>query len=290
MAGVSNPTRRGSTYTGLYCMNVLNVGLDQTPLLQSLPKRFLFIDDGPLIEHLTFPSQPSATFLNLKADHFNPVSDMTEMKADAFIDIIDATFPQGRSTLTNRYSNHIIFKALLDNPQRLSTLVEPPANNKDIYQKDAFEKIERLLMYEVLEKVLDRPTNISFTVRRQGKRDAHKTIIAKLNRAALGDRVCFVLANFLIANYPGTVVIPDFGFYQCPFHIQLIRDGRLIVGVNSLSEVPNFKQDLLLFDQKSASHCTLEDAELLADYMGLYPDPTRADNPRNEFIQRAIST
>jgi hypothetical protein len=269
-------------------MNVLNVGLTQTPLLQSLPKRFLFIDDGPLIEQLTFTDQPSATFLDLKTDRFNPVSNMNEMKADAFIDIIDATFPQGRSTLTNRYSNHIIFKALLDSPQRLSTLVDPPASNTDIYQKDAFEKIERLLMYEVLETFLDRPTNLSFTVRRQGKRDTPKTIIAKLDRAALGDRVCFVLANFLIANYSGTVVIPDFGFYQCPFHRQLIRDRRLIAGVNSLVEVPKFKQDLLLFDQKSASHCTLEDAELLADYMGLYPDPTRVDNPRNDFIHRAI--
>jgi hypothetical protein len=80
------------------------------------------------------------------------------------------------------------------------------------------------------------------------------------------------------------VVIPDFGFYACAPHGDLLRQKRLTAGINSFDEVPRFKQNLLLIDKKIPSHCTPEDAKLLAQYTGLMP----SSNAYNAFIEICI--
>jgi hypothetical protein len=250
-------------------MNALIVGSNKTPILQHVPDRYLFIDDGPLIDALDLPTRRTVTVLDFTKHSFNPLNDMTYSKAREFVSALDAVFPEGENTLTSRNSRFILLKALLDNPKRLDKLIEESKETMDAYQK-----IETLLLSPVLKNVLNRPTNFSFK----------GTIIARLNRAELGDFDCFVLGNLLISQYAGTVVIPDFGFYACPFHMKLIRQNRLVAGVTSFDEVSKLRSQLLLIETKFGSHCTPDDAETLALYAGIAPDT----NAYSDFIHANI--
>lgn len=235
-------------------MNQLHVGTRKH--FNDIPVPFLLIDDGEVIDALDIPARRKATVLDFNKHSFNPLKDMTYRKAREFVAVLDAVFPEGESTLTKKTSNFVLLSALLGKPKRLDKLIRPSRN--DPGQNDAWQKIQTLLLSPVLERVLCRPTNFSFD----------GIILARLNRAELGDFDCFVLANLLISQYKGQVVIPDFGFYGRPHHTALIRQNRLIAGINSFAEVPDLRNDLLLIDGKIGSHCTVEDAETLAGYSG----------------------
>lgn len=253
-------------------MNVLVIGRDKTAILDHLPKgHFLIIDDGPIIDALTLPARRSVTVFDPAKHSFNPLKDMSYRKARDFIAVLDAVFPEGESTLTKRYSNFQLLTALLSKPKRLSTLVP---NTKDT--ADAHQKIQTLLLSPVLERVLNRPTNLSF----------RGSILARLNRAELGDFDCFVIANLLASQYPGPVVIPDFGFYACKPHLALIRQDRLVAGVHSFEQVPAFKNDLILIEKKVPCGTTPKDAELLAIYAGHLP----GTNAYHDFIESCLAT
>jgi hypothetical protein len=252
-------------------MNALVIGSDKEPLLQFVPDKFLVIDDGPFIDQLDLPPTNKTVTFDAARHSFNPLKDMDYRRAREFIDVLNAVFPEGDSTLTKRNSNFILLNALLSEPKRLDTLVRPTKDNTDAYQK-----IQTLLLSPVLKNVLNSPTNMSFK----------GTILARLNRAELGDFDCFVLANLLISQYQGPVVIPDFGFYASPFHMNLIRQERLMAGINSFDEVPAFKSQLLQVKEKIGSQCTPSDAELLALYAGIPADSNR----HADFIQAAIRT
>lgn len=249
--------------------NVLVIGSDKEPLLQHLPDRFLLIDDGPLIDALDMPERRSVTIFDPAVHSFNPLKGMTYLKAREFISVLDAIFPEGENTLTKKNSSFVLLNALLSKPRKLDTLITPSKDTQDAYQK-----IQTLLLSPVLENVLTKPTNLSFK----------GTIIAQLDRAKLGDFDSFVLANLLISQYQGPVVIPDFGFYACRFHSSLMRQNRLIAGVSSFDEVPGFKSQLLMIEEKIGSHCTPDDAKVLALYAGI-PQGT---NEYNDFIARCI--
>ena len=125
-------------------------------------------------------------------------------------------------------------------------MIPPPDKKSSPGHVWAYDKISDLLVSPILERVLNRGNTLSFS----------GTILARLNRAELGDTDCAALAHFLISRYKYTVVVPDFGFYGRKSHISLIRQNRLIAGVNFLDESP-LKNELLLIDKKSASRCTL---------------------------------
>ncbi|MBV9670041.1 MAG: hypothetical protein JOZ43_03705 [Acidobacteriales bacterium] len=253
---------------------MLIVGTEKSPILEHLPERFLLIDDGPIIDQLTFPARRKITRFDYKTHSFNPLNNMGYRQARDFIALLDAVFPEGQSTLTKKNANFILLKALLSNPKRLDRLLYPKDN--DPAHTDAYQKIQTLLLSPVLKTVLCRPTNITF----------RGILLARLNRAELGDFDCFVLGNLLIANYPGQVVIPDFGFYAAPHHIALIRRGRLTAGVNFLDEVPTkLRPNLLLMDDKIARHATSDDAETLAVYSGL----SRGTVAFTDYVQRALT-
>lgn len=251
-------------------MNTLILGSAKEPILNHLPDTFLIIDDGPIIDALQLPNRKAVTVFDPAHHSFNPLKGITYRRAREFVDLINAAFPEGESTLTKRISNFHILTALLSDPQSLDTLIR---DTKDT--RDAFQKIQTLLLSPLLSNVINRPTNLSFK----------GTILARLNRAELGDFDCFFLANLLIQQYPGPVVIPDFGFYSCPFHVNLIRQDRLIAGVNAFDEVPRFRNQLIQFKNKVGSRSTPEDAAVLANYAGL----TRETNIYNEFIQRSLN-
>jgi hypothetical protein len=64
-----------------------------------------------------------------------------------------------------------------------------------------------------------------------------------------------------------TIVVPDFGFYGREGHVSVIRENRLVAGVNSLGELPpKLRQSVLLIKDKEAAGATVEDAETLAKY------------------------
>ena len=253
-------------------MNKLIVGTDKTKILEHLPDSFLLIDDGEIIDALSIPKRRKVTRFSPEKSSFNPLKGMGYRKAREFIAVLDAVFPEGESTLTKKASNFTLLNALLDKPTRLDKLIPRPG--KDPGQIDAYQKIQTLLLSPVLEPVLCRPTNFPFD----------GILLARLDRAKLGDFDCFVFANLLIAQYKGAVVIPDFGFYACDFHTSLIRQNRLIACVNFLDEAPEFRNQLLLIDQKIGRHCTAEDAKALASYAGLTPNT----NAFNESVQESM--
>lgn len=221
------------------------------------PIPFLLIDDGEVIDALHLPPRRKATVLDFNKHSFNPLKDMDYRKAREFIAVLDAVFPEGENTLTKKTSNFVLLNALLSNPKRLHKLVRP--SKTDTGQQDAYQKIATLMMSPVLERVLCRPTNFSFD----------GILLARLNRAELGDFDCFVLGNLLISQYQGQIIIPDFGFYACKHHTALIRQNRLIAGLNFLDEVlEDIRNNLLLIDDKVGHRCTAKDAETLAGYSG----------------------
>lgn len=90
----------------------------------------------------------------------------------------------------------------------------------------------------------------------------------------------------LIAQFEGQVVIPDFGFYGRDVHANLIRQDRLIAGVNFLDELsPRLRKSVLLIKDKMPSGCTFEDAKTLA----MYARHTRGTNAYNDFVQAAMA-
>jgi hypothetical protein len=250
-------------------MNALIVGSNKMPILRQLPDTFLLIDDGALIDAVELPPRRAVTLFDPAIHSFNPLKGMTYRRAREFIAVLDAVFPEGESTLTRKNANFVILSALMAQPQSLDSLIPIKADNAYV---DARQKIQTLLFSPVLRSVLTRPTNVSFK----------GIMLARLNRAELGEFDCFVLANLLISQYPDD--IPDFGFYSCSSHSDLLRQGRLIAGINAFDEVPTFKHTLLLAPTKIASRCNAEDAKILALYQGLLP----GTNIYNDFIAICI--
>ncbi|WP_316164982.1 MULTISPECIES: hypothetical protein [unclassified Bradyrhizobium] len=248
-------------------MNAAIVGAgDKTDVIIStlqLNTPFLLIDDGPIIhaltvpllESVTTPNRPRVLYFDHKHHSFNPLMGINYLKAREFIEIVDAVFPQGENTLTRKNSNAVILSALLKQPRNLRTLIR---RTRDPASIDAHQKIETLMLSPVLSRVLSNPINFSL----------HATVLARLDRAQLGDFDAFVLASLLISQYPGQIVIPDFGFYGRDLHTSLIRQGRLVAGVNFLSEVPSKMRDALLTARnKIAFRTNPSDAETLLPYL-----------------------
>ncbi|MBR1214616.1 hypothetical protein [Bradyrhizobium sp. JYMT SZCCT0180] len=95
--------------------------------------------------------------------------------------------------------------------------------------------------------------------------------MARINPAELGDHDARILGALLISQFKGQIIVPDFGFYARDFHASLIREGRLIAGVYTLSELDKRLREMCLLMETEASRCTYEDAEALARYEGLVP-------------------
>lgn len=254
------------------------IGTNTAKILEHLPETFLIIDDGPIIDQLPLPktwreisSAPPITLFDPNCHSFNPLKDTKDnyLKRFEFEALLNSIFPAGENTLTKSTFLHQVMEAMTEGRQDLATLIEDTKDTQYAYQK-----IQRLLFSPVLKNVLCKPTNFSMK----------GTVVARLNRKELGDFDCFVLGNLLIAQYQGHIVIPDFGFYACPQHKSLIREGRLTAGVNFLDEVPDLRNQILLSDTLGA-HATFDDAETLAVYAGL----PRGTNAFQEYVARAMA-
>lgn len=250
---------------------MLIVGRDKSDIIRHLPDKFLFIDDGALIDQLTLPKRRKVVVLDVFKHSLNPLKGIDYKRAREFLSLLNAIFPEGESTLTRRASNFALLQALCDNPTRLDNLIIP--DKSDNGSMDAHQKIQTLLLSPVLKPFLTRATNFSLD----------GIILARLDHTlAPFDR--FVIANLLISNYAGPVVIPDYGRYACAFHGELIDEGRLRAGVNFLDETP-LKDKLLLMEEKLARRCLSDDAEVLAQYAG----HMRGTNAFTDFVSHAVS-
>ncbi|MBR1146696.1 hypothetical protein [Bradyrhizobium sp. AUGA SZCCT0431] len=234
-------------------MNYLQIGL--TPKVFPRTRGFLFINDDVIDGDVFDPTIHS----------FNPLKKLGYRGAREFAETVYGT--EGKDTLTVRNGKRALTKALLTTT-RLDQL--------DTEDEEAQATIGDLLISPILRKVLCGEPNFSFQSR---------PIVARLNRSEIGDFDAFILGSLLIRQFKGQIVIPDFGFYARPFHSVLIRENRLMAGVNTLAELdPKMRQLCLLMD-KAGKSCTHEDAVTLAQYEGLIP----STNEYNSFIQKAIT-
>jgi hypothetical protein len=227
-------------------------------LLQLTRPGFLLVDDGPIadafLEHF-----PRAKLFDPSQHSFNPLKGMDYKRARDFAQTVYTASPEGRDTLTVRNGKRAFTRLLLGNPGRLDRIRSSKESDAE-----AVATVDDLLLSPVLTSVLCQPTNFSFK----------GSVVAKIDRAKLGDFDAFILALLLIGQTKGQVVVPDFGFYGRLMNTTLIRQGRLTAGVNNLQELePKLQQAVLSIADKTGAGCTYEDAVVLANYMsGFRPD------------------
>jgi hypothetical protein len=172
-----------------------------------------------------------------------------------------------------------LVEILTAQPTRLDKLRINTEKNGPTGYIETNDAVRDILISPVLRRAPCNPTDqFSFNPR--------SIILVRINRAELGDFDALVLGLFLMSHYKGQIVVPDFGFYGREGHVSLIREKRLIAGINFLGELsPKLRQSVLLIKDKVASGATTEDAETLARYERLIPNT----NGFNEFVQQAVA-
>lgn len=207
---------------------------------------FLYIDDD-------VPQAPQSRIFDPRTHSLNPLKGLEYKAARQLSNVLYDLYPQGENTLTVRNGKRGLLPALLK------------ADRFDRIEGD--EEIEGMvtdiLQSPVLRKVLCNPTNFSF--------NPNSRIFARINRAELGEFDALCLTFVLMAFYKGQLIIPDFGFYGRDAHTNLVREKRLICGLNYLDEVSlHLKRTLLLVPDIRAHHVLYDDAVTLAKMDGTY--------------------
>jgi hypothetical protein len=240
-------------------MNQLYVGFTRNV---ELPKGgFLFIDDE-------VRDIPRSRIFDPLEHCFNPLKGIEYKKARELAELLYTLSPQGENTLTVRNGKRALLKALLE-ADRL---------DKVEGDEEVSGMVRALLASPVLRRVFCEIEPV-FSFKPGSK------IQARINRAELGEFDALVLGLFLIGHYKGQVIVPDFGFYGRDAHASLIREGRLIAGVNFIGELSDkLRRSVLLIKEKQASGATAEDAEELASYAGLLCGTNRF----NSFVEGAM--
>jgi len=243
-------------------MNRLVLGLGAKRHLLDTKQGFLLIDDGPLCD-LFLERFKRAKEFNPHKHSFNPLKGIDYKKAREFAAVVYGN--EGKDTLTVRNGKRALTRLLLSGSDRLDKLTVP--KKADDGALEALAMVDDILLSPVMRKVLCEPQNFAF---RHG--NPPSSIVARVNRAELGEHDALLLGALLVFQFKGQVIIPDFGFYARDFHASLIREKRLAVGVNSLSELtPKMRQLCMMMEDKTGDRCAYEDAEALARYEGLSP-------------------
>jgi hypothetical protein len=247
-------------------MNFLVIGLGEKPELLDTKPGFLLIDDGPLADQF-LKAFPRAKVFDPAVHSFNPLKGIEYKGARQFAETVYGS--EGKDTLTVRNGKRSLTRLVLQTP-RLDQV------KRSLADEESLAMIDDLLLSPVLSRVLCQPTNFSFK--------AGRSIVAKIDRAELGEFDSFIIASLLVRQYGGQIIIPDFGFYARPFHASLIRERRLMAGVHTLSELEPRIRDMCLLMDKAGHRCTFEDADTLAKYAGIMP----GTNAYGAFTQSAM--
>jgi hypothetical protein len=236
-------------------MNKLIIGLaDKTSALPT-KQGFLLIDDGPIADHF-LKKQKRAVLFDHAEHSLNPLAGMTYQQARELTAVLYGS--EGKDTLTVRNGKRSLTRMLLE-----ADSLDKIKGGKSDADKEAQATVDDILLSPVLRDVLCRRTNFTF---KEGQ-----SIVAKINRAEIGDNDAFILGSLLISQFKGQIIVPDFGFYARDFHASLVRQNRLIAGIYSLSELDKKLRQLCLLMPKVPLQCTVEDAQVLALYEGLTP-------------------
>lgn len=231
--------------------------------------------------HDKLPKVRGAQIFDPLKHSFNVLHDMDYRRSCDLIDIIDALFSRGESTLTKDTGLDYIADRLDEKPRTLRDLIPEPDKQSTTGHIWAYGKIRRLLRSPVLSRALCGSGALS--VKPGG------VMLARLDRAEIGEWDALALGLFLMAQFKGQLVVEDLGFYGRNHHTSLVREGRLIGGVNSLSELKRKAPELhdrLLLVEKVASGTTYDDAQTLAQYdCGFAPHTEGYDT----FIRAAMA-
>ncbi len=148
---------------------------------------------GYLFIHDEVPDLPRARVFDPTIHSFNPLQQLTYRGANELVEIFDALFSRGDSTLTKDTGLDFIAEALDQAPASLDTLIPVPDRKSSTGHVWAYGKVRRLMRSPVLSRMLCTPTNFSFNPR--------STILARVNRAELGDFDALAIGLFLMAHY-----------------------------------------------------------------------------------------
>lgn len=230
-------------------MNALYVGLaDKTEQFLQAKPGFLLLDDGPIAD--AFLDQfPRAKEFNPTVHSFNPLRGMDYRAARDLVGALYSASPEGKDTLTVRNGKRALARLLMDNPGRIDRIQGDP---------EVEAMLEDLLLSPILRQVLCASDN-QFSFK--------GSIVARLDRSVLTEQDAFVLGTLLIGQFKGQVIVPDFGFYGRDFHTSLIRQNRLVAGLNYLGELPlSLQRAVLTIKDIVPEKCIREDAERLIFY------------------------
>lgn len=172
-------------------MNSLSVGF--SAVIHPPKGGSLFIADE-------VPQIPRARVFDPLKHCFNPLKNIEYKKAREVADILYTVSPQGENTLTVRNGKRTLLRMLLEGAGRLDKL-ERDYGKADVGPLEALATVDDVLVSPVLRRVLCNPTNFSF--------NPNSTILARINRAELGDFDALVLGLFLMAHFKGQLVVPD---------------------------------------------------------------------------------
>lgn len=243
-------------------MNKIFLGFEKD-VSDLLPKgNFLLLhDDVPEIPDWQRPQVFDPT-----RHSFNPLQGLDYKRARELAVVLYSLYPQGENTLTVRNGQRLLLKALLS----AKHLDELDGDDEVLALRDD------LLASPILRDVLCRKENNS-TFR--------SVVLARINRKELGEFDALALGLFLINHYKGQLVIPDFGFYGRNAHTRLIREERLIAGINYLDELPlQLRRAILSVKDVEHRHVRYEDALELAKYHCSFLPGT---DGHSTFVQQA---
>lgn len=230
---------------------------DFTEQLLQTKQPFLLIDDGPLADAF-LEEFPRAKLFDVQRHSFNPLKDIDYKRSRDFAEIVYTASPQGQTTLTVRNGRRALVTLL-----KAGSLADLPSprDTTDDGEKEALATVADLLASPVLRDVLCGKPNFFFK----------GSVVAKLDRAVIGDFDAFILASLLIGQSKGQIVMSDSSYLR-DFHLSLIRQNRLTVVARTLSRLSDTLQDELLFvKDKTIGQCTWDDAVVLAKYAGHEP-------------------
>jgi len=241
-----------------------------------LPNRggFLFIDDE-------VPDIRRARVFNPTKCFFNPLKGLTHVRARELANVLYTTTPQGENTLTVRNGRRALLSLLLAN-KRLDKIEAPEKAEPGVI--DAVELVKDILMSPVLKEMLcSGKEAFSF--------DMRSPIVARVNRAELGEFDSLVIGLILMNHYRGQLIIPHLEFYGRDAHVSLIRQGRLIAGVECLDDLPlRLRRAVLSIPDRVGRGVLYDDAVTLAKYSGLRFDPLRENSDFNNFVDEVMSS
>ncbi len=260
-------------------MNHLAVGFKREI---ELPAKggFLYISD----EVPSLPRWRRARIFDPTKHSINPLKHIDHRRARELAEVLYALDPDvGTTTLTVRYGKRALRQILEANRDKTLDTLSIPLDRAAVGSIDAIGLIADIIASPVLQRVLCRPgKDFSFT--------AHSVVLARINRAELGAFEARVLYLVLMSMFEGQLVIPHLGVAARDIHETLVLQNRLIAGVDYLDQLPpRLKSALLLMSVKRGRGALHHDAELLARYEGLRPDPVRLDNPYNRYVNEAMT-